>query len=75
MTDETANLVLEHLRGLRSVLDRVAQDVADLKMRQGAHDHHMAGINISDMRQNSEIDRINERLVRIEKRLELADAD
>ncbi len=75
MTDETANLVLEHLRSMRAVLDRVAQDVADLKLRFAGLEQHMAGYQISDVRQNSEIDRLNQRMDRIEKRLELADGE
>jgi uncharacterized coiled-coil protein SlyX len=73
MPEDTVNLVLEHLRAIRSVQDQHSRKFADLEMRLGAIEQHMAGYHISDMRQNSEIDRLKEQMDRIEKRLELVD--
>jgi hypothetical protein len=42
-------------------------------LRLGAVDRHVAGIHISDVSQNSEIDLIKQRLDRVERRLELTD--
>ena len=42
-------------------------------LRLGAQDGYLAGRQISEEGQSSEIDRIKERLQRIERRLELAD--
>jgi hypothetical protein len=73
MTDETTNLVLEHLRHIRFRVDALADDMRQVILRLGAQDRHLAGLQISDVGQNAEIDRIKERLQRIERRLELAD--
>ena len=42
-------------------------------LRLGSIERHVAGLNISDVNQNSEIDRIKQRLDRVERRLELTD--
>jgi hypothetical protein len=75
MTDETANLILEHLRHLRRSVDRLVHDVSDMKIRFGALEQHVAGLGTSDVRQNAEMDRINDRMDLIEKRLELKPAE
>jgi hypothetical protein len=73
MTEETTNLVLEHLRHIRSRVDGLADDMRQVILRLGAQDRHLLGLQISEVGQNSELDRIKERLQRIERRLELAD--
>jgi hypothetical protein len=73
MADETDNLVLEHLRAIRAVLDQHTKALTDIQMPLTGMDQHTAGFMISETRQNSEIDELRARLARIEKRLELAD--
>jgi hypothetical protein len=73
MTEATNSLVLEHLRHIRSRVDGLADDMRQVILRLGAQDRHLAGLQISDVGQSSEIDRIKARLHRIERRLELAD--
>lgn len=73
MTDETENLVLEHLRAIRSWQPTADQHFSDIVMRLGAIEHHIAALNMSDVQHGTEIDRIKDRLARIEKRLELSD--
>ena len=73
MSEETTNLVLEHLRHIRSRVDGLADDMRQVILRLGAQDRHLVGLQISEVGQNTEIDRIKERLQRIERRLELAD--
>jgi hypothetical protein len=73
MTDEATNLVLEHLRHIRSRVDGLADDMRQVILRLGAQDRHLAGLFTSEVGQDAEIDRIKERLQRIERRLELAD--
>lgn len=73
MTEEATNLVLEHLRHIRSRVDGLADDMRQVILRLGAQDRHLAGLHISEVAQDSEIDRIKERLQRIERRLELVD--
>jgi hypothetical protein len=71
MTEETTNLVLEHLRHIRSRVDGLAEDMLVI-LRLGAQDRYLLGLQISEVGQNFEIDRIKQRLQRIERRLELA---
>jgi tetrahydromethanopterin S-methyltransferase subunit G len=73
MAEETTNLVLEHLRHIRSRVDGLTDDMRQVILRLGAVDRHVAGIHISDVSQNSEIDLIKQRLDRVERRLELTD--
>ncbi len=74
MTEETENLVVEMLRRIRGSVERIEQDMADVKVRlsslealQGRHLISFAGLN-------SRMDRFDERFARIERRLELVDA-
>ncbi len=64
---ETDNIVLEHLRAIRSTVDRISEDMQEVKSRLGILEHQYASLS-------SRIDRIDERVFRIEKRLALADA-
>jgi len=64
---EPENIVLNLLRKIDTKLDRVADDVRDLKMRVTAIEEGMAGIH-------RRLDRVDERLDRIERRLELVGA-
>jgi hypothetical protein len=73
MTEETTSLVLEQLRHIRSRSDGLADDARQVILRLGAQDRHLLGLQISEVGQSSELDRIKERLQRIERRLELAD--
>lgn len=75
MSDETAKLVLEHLRHIRAVQDQHTREFADMKLRFAAMEQHLAGFQLAELRQNSEIDRMKSRLEQIEKRLELVSGD
>ena len=61
------NIVLEHLRAMRESLDNISGDLHDLKVRTTSIDEALAGVN-------RRLDRNDERLQRIEKRLDLQDA-
>jgi|CXWL01.1.fsa_nt_gi predicted nuclease with TOPRIM domain len=74
MAKEPDSLVLEHLRAIRETQDRHTQAFTDVQLRLSAIENHMAGFQFSEVRQNSELDRLRARLERIEQRLELADA-
>ena len=73
MTDETTNIVLEHLRHIRARVDDLTADMRQVILRLGALERHGAGLHISNVNQNSEIDLVKQRLDRIERRLELTD--
>jgi chromosome segregation ATPase len=88
MADEPDNLVLEHLRHMRKVLDKLETDVADLKPRilgfETTMGHVMAQmghlqVQIASQtgrldRMDGRLDQIEGRLDRIEKRLDLVPA-
>ena len=73
MTEETTNIVLEHLRHIRARVDGLTDDMRQVILRLGAIERHVAGLHISDVSQNAEIDMLKTRLDRVERRLELAD--
>jgi archaellum component FlaC len=67
MADAPDNLVLEMLRRMDAKVDRVIDDLRDIKGR-------MTGVEAGLASVQRRIDRIEDRLDRIERRLELADA-
>ncbi|RTL68587.1 MAG: hypothetical protein EKK41_15515 [Hyphomicrobiales bacterium] len=73
MTNEMQSLVLEHLRHIRLVVDDTRADVKQLNLRVGLLEHRFAASELVETARTTEIDRIKERLERIERRLQLAD--
>ena len=73
MVEEANNLVLEHLRHIRAVVDEMRIDLKQLGLRTALTERGMGNFQISEASQNIEIDRIKHRLDRIERRLELVD--
>lgn len=73
MTEDTSSLVLEHLPHLRQKLDEIDDRLGRIELRLTAVEGHLANLLLSEAGQNSEIDRIKQRLDRIERRLELTD--
>jgi predicted nucleic acid-binding Zn-ribbon protein len=78
MPDNMENLVLEHLRHIRGRVDQIADDMSDLKHRRSSLEsamvsvkHEVAHGDETDARQQETIDKLVERILRIEKRLEL----
>ena len=78
MPDEVENMMLEHLKRFQSTLDRIGQDLRELKTRQ--NETHSAVIGLRrDQVQDAEVsanihvqlDTVKDRLDRIERRLEL----
>ena len=66
MTDETANLILEHLRRMRLSIDRTEENMLEVKQRLGHFESQYATIS-------NRMDRVDVRLDRIEKRLDLVE--
>jgi len=64
---EVENLILDHLRHLRSGLDGVREDMREVKTRLGILESQYASMS-------SRLDRLDGRVERIERRLDLADA-
>jgi predicted nucleic acid-binding Zn-ribbon protein len=67
MTDELASHTLELLRQIRSSTERMESDLHDVKMRLTNVEEGLAGVN-------RRLDRTDQRLFVIEKRLGLVDA-
>lgn len=63
--DDPGNLTLVYLRRLDTKMDRLIDDVADLKTR-------MTGVEEAVSGQSRRIDRVESRLDHIERRLDLA---
>jgi outer membrane murein-binding lipoprotein Lpp len=79
MTEATDNLVLEHLRHIRGRVDQIAEDMSDLKSRMSSLESGMVLVkrevsmgDETDARQQVSLDKILERIQRIERRLELS---
>ena len=78
MADNVENLMLEHLKRFQAPLDRVENKISDLTIRaanlesgQAAVLQHLSHFSGADAAQQVSIDRVNERLDRIERRLNL----
>jgi predicted nucleic acid-binding Zn-ribbon protein len=67
MSSAAENLVLEHLHAIRATQDRHTEDFREVKTRLGFLEQQYALIS-------TRLDRIDERVLRIEKRLQLVEA-
>jgi hypothetical protein len=73
MTEETTNLVLEHFRHIRGVVDDMRAEMKHFIMRMGLAERDLVRLHLADASQNVEIGSTKERLYRIERRLELTE--
>jgi hypothetical protein len=73
MIEETTNIVIKHLRHIRGRVDVLTDDMRQVKLRLGIIEGHIAANSMSEASQNVKIDRIKDRLERIERRLELTE--
>jgi archaellum component FlaC len=67
MSDAPDNLMLMLLRRIDANVDRVIDDMGDLKVRMTSVEEGLAGVN-------RRLDRLDVRVDRIERRLDLVDA-
>ena len=79
MTDNVENSIVEHLRHIRGRVDQIAEDMTDIKHRMTSLEAGMALVkrevaagDDTDARQQVSLDRLVQRIERIEKRLELS---
>jgi len=76
MTDNVTNeLLLEHLKSIQLKLGKMAGDISDLKTDMRGVKGHMASFMQSEVAQDSAIAAMQDRLERIERRLELSEHD
>ena len=74
MTTETDSMVLTLLRRMDAKLDRVVEDMADVKTRITSLEAQVAQLHLDFAGQSARIDRIEKRLDRIDRRLDLLPA-
>jgi hypothetical protein len=70
---EIDNLVLEHLRGIRTEMAKMADWMQTLSVEMTAIRQHLAGVVTIQEHDHGDIAAIKLRLERIERRLELTD--
>ena len=78
MTDNVENLIIEHLKHIRGRVDRIAEDMTDVKLRLSSLESAMVHVkrevssgDETDARQQVSLDRLADRIDRIERRLDL----
>ena len=64
---EVENLILDHLRHMRGGINGLREDMREVKTRLGILENQYASMS-------SRLDRLDARVERIERRLDLADA-
>ena len=74
MATEADNLVLEQLRLIRHGVDSLRETIADHGVRLSAIEEHTGQELVQLAALNKRMDRFDERLGRIERRLELVEA-
>jgi archaellum component FlaC len=67
MAEQIDSILLEYMRRFDRKLNDLTDDVRELKVRMTGVEEGLAGVN-------RRIDRLEDRLTRIERRLELSDA-
>jgi len=74
MTDNVESLILEHLRHIRSKMDAVSLDMSDIKSRVSSLEETQGQLLVTMGGLGKRMDRFDERLGRIERRLDLENA-
>ena len=74
MANEVDSLVLEHLRHIRKAVDAVQLDIIDIKARLSGVEGTLGHLMTQGAVLSGRMDRLEERVARIERRLDLADA-
>jgi septation ring formation regulator EzrA len=81
MVDSPENLVLTQLRAIRADISDVQGSLGEIKRRlanlesgQASIIQHLGNLAAADAQQQLAIDGLSERMIRIERRLELRDA-
>jgi hypothetical protein len=73
MTEDTVNLVLEHLKHIRARVDVMSLDLTDVKSRVSALEELQGQLLVMHGAMSKRLDRFDERLGRIERRLDLVE--
>ena len=73
VSDNLESLILEHLRHIRSRVDKLSDDMDDLKLRVGSVEEHVSLLHSDIAILHKQFDHHGKRLERIERRLDIAD--
>jgi len=71
MSETTESIMLEILKNLQSGQNIIKEDVHDIKTRITSLERSVAGLFTDQMEQHARFDKMNDRISRIEKRLEI----
>ncbi|WP_271300558.1 hypothetical protein [Sphingomonas sp. CV7422] len=71
MTEDVENLILERLRRIDDRLSNIEGDMHDVKLRMTVVEEHIGNLVLSVSGLNARMDRFDERLTRVERRMEL----
>jgi hypothetical protein len=74
MAEEMDNILLEHLRRIRASQERTELDIAELKSRVSSLEQVTGQILNLLGTMNQRMDRLDERMARIERRFDLVEA-
>ncbi|MEM1365301.1 MAG: hypothetical protein AAGH82_06070 [Pseudomonadota bacterium] len=73
MTDDTVNLVLEHLKRIQGDMSSMKEDMHLMRMEMTAMRHDLASVRTLQDVHSTEIGSLKSRMDRIERRLDLTD--
>jgi hypothetical protein len=73
MNEKVENLILEHLRAMRSDLSSVKEDVNGIRAEMRAMKQHMAAFMAHEATQDGDIASVKLQLERIGKRLDIVE--
>ena len=75
MTDEIGNLILERLRRMDDRLVNIEGDMHDIKLRMTVVEEHIGNLVLGVSGLNARMDRFDERMTRVERRMDLRGAE
>ena len=73
MTEAESSIMLEILKRLQSDMSEMKADMSDMRLRMTANEEHLATLVMSVSGINHRLDRLADRVERIELRLDLLD--
>ncbi len=73
MTEAESSIMLEILKRLQSDMSEMKADMSDMRLRMTANEEHLATLVMSVSGINHRLDRLADRVERIERRFDLLD--
>jgi uncharacterized protein YlxW (UPF0749 family) len=73
MTAENESLILEILKRIQADVADIKQEVRDLKVRVNILEGHVQGLMAAQHMTNERLDRMDESIARIERRLDIVE--